>query len=127
MEALAEVHWSYMDQFADRLILRGPTLSDDGTEHTGSVHVVDLGDRAGAERFARRAGSFSRSRIRSPADPWLSPRSAGAAAGGLSLELGYPAASSAKCAASLPTGTAACSPVVMSRTVTVPASSSALP
>jgi uncharacterized protein YciI len=49
---LAEPHWSYMDRFADRLILRGPTLSDDGNEHTGSVHVVDLADRASAERFA---------------------------------------------------------------------------
>jgi uncharacterized protein YciI len=49
---LTEAHWSYMDRFADRLILRGPTLSDDGAEHTGSVHVVDLADRAGAERFA---------------------------------------------------------------------------
>ena len=52
MEALAEAHWSYMDRFADRLILRGPTLSGDGAEHTGSVHVVDLDDRASAERFA---------------------------------------------------------------------------
>lgn len=49
---LAEAHWSYMDRFADRLVLRGPTLSDDGSEHTGSVHVVDLADRASAERFA---------------------------------------------------------------------------
>jgi uncharacterized protein YciI len=49
---LAKAHWSYMDRFADRLILRGPTLSDDGTEHTGSVHVVNLADRASAERFA---------------------------------------------------------------------------
>jgi uncharacterized protein YciI len=52
MEALAEAHWSYMDRFADRLLLRGPTLSGDGAEHTGSVHVVDLADRASAERFA---------------------------------------------------------------------------
>jgi uncharacterized protein YciI len=52
MDALAEVHWSYMDRFAERLILRGPTLSGDGAEHTGSVHVVDLADRASAERFA---------------------------------------------------------------------------
>ena len=52
MEALAEAHWSYMDRFAGRLILRGPTLSGDGAEHTGSVHVVDLADRACAERFA---------------------------------------------------------------------------
>ncbi|NRQ34736.1 hypothetical protein HII36_23300 [Nonomuraea sp. NN258] len=49
---LAEEHWSYMDEFDDRLVLRGPTLSADGEEHTGSVHVVDLDDRAAAERFA---------------------------------------------------------------------------
>ncbi|MDX3596448.1 YciI family protein [Streptomyces sp. ID03-2B] len=49
---LCEEHWSYMDRFADGLIFRGPTLSDDGEEHTGSVHVVDLADRAAAERFA---------------------------------------------------------------------------
>ncbi|MEV6412716.1 YciI family protein [Kribbella sp. NPDC051718] len=49
---LSEAHWSYMDRFADRLILRGPTLSEDGEEHTGSVHVVDVDDRAAAERFA---------------------------------------------------------------------------
>ncbi|MFI5708197.1 YciI family protein [Kribbella sp. NPDC051620] len=48
----SEAHWSYMDQWADRLILRGPTLSDDGEEHTGSVHFVDVDDRATAERFA---------------------------------------------------------------------------
>jgi uncharacterized protein len=49
---LAEAHWSYMDRFANQLILRGPTLSDDGVEHTGSVHVVNVADRASAERFA---------------------------------------------------------------------------
>jgi hypothetical protein len=48
MVALAEAHWSYTDRFADRLILRGLTLSDDGTEHTGSVHVIDLDGRASA-------------------------------------------------------------------------------
>jgi uncharacterized protein YciI len=52
MAGLTETHWSYMDAFAGRLILRGPTLSSDGEEHTGSVHVVDLADRASAERFA---------------------------------------------------------------------------
>ena len=65
MEALAEAHWSYMDRFGGRLILRGPTLSGDGNEHTGSVHVVDLADRASAERFAaeepyRQAGLYRR-------------------------------------------------------------------
>jgi uncharacterized protein YciI len=65
LEDLNEVHWSYMDRFADRLILRGPTLSANGAEHTGSVHVVDLTDRAEAERFAAeepycRAGLYLR-------------------------------------------------------------------
>ncbi|GAA1352750.1 YciI family protein [Streptomyces beijiangensis] len=50
--ALSEAHWSYMDRFADRLVLRGPVLSEDGEEHAGSVHVVDLADRIDAERFA---------------------------------------------------------------------------
>jgi hypothetical protein len=49
---LSEAHWSYIDAFADRLVLRGPTLSDDGTAHTGSLHVLELPDRAAAERFA---------------------------------------------------------------------------
>ncbi|WP_433696690.1 YciI family protein [Nocardiopsis sp. CA-288880] len=49
---LAEEHWSYMDRFEDRFVLRGPTLDDDGEEHTGSVHVVEVPDRAAAERFA---------------------------------------------------------------------------
>jgi uncharacterized protein len=49
---LAEVHWSYLDLFADQLLLRGPTLSGDGLEHTGSIHVLEFSDRAAAERFA---------------------------------------------------------------------------
>ena len=63
LTSLTEAHWSYMDRFAG-LILRGPTLSADGAEHTGSVHVVDLDDRAAADRFATeepfwRAGLYS--------------------------------------------------------------------
>lgn len=65
LEKLVEEHWSYMDRFADALVLRGPTLSDDGEEHTGSVHVVEVADRADAERFAAeepfwRAGLYAR-------------------------------------------------------------------
>jgi len=52
MLRLTEAHWSYMDRFADRLVLRGPTVSNDGTEHTGSIHILDVADRASAERFA---------------------------------------------------------------------------
>jgi hypothetical protein len=74
MADLTEAHWAYMDRFADRLILRGPTLSEDGTEHTGSVHVVDLPDQASAERFATEepfqwAGLFQRVTV---ARPWSS-------------------------------------------------------
>jgi uncharacterized protein len=47
----SEAHQSYMDRYADRLILRGPSLSADG-EHTGSLHVVEVESRAEAEEFA---------------------------------------------------------------------------
>jgi uncharacterized protein YciI len=46
-----EAHWSYMDRFAEELIARGPTLSDDGTA-TGSLHIVELPDSAAARAFA---------------------------------------------------------------------------
>lgn len=49
---LREAHWSYMDQYAKELIARGPTLTDDGAEATGSVHIVDLPDPAAARAFA---------------------------------------------------------------------------
>jgi uncharacterized protein len=47
-----EAHWSYMDRFAEELIGRGPTLSDDGAAATGSVHIVELADSAAARAFA---------------------------------------------------------------------------
>ena len=49
---LADAHWSYMDGYADRLVARGPTLSDDGGRHTGSVHVVHAATIEEARRFA---------------------------------------------------------------------------
>jgi uncharacterized protein len=48
---LDEEHWAYLDDFADRLIARGPMLSDSG-EHTGSLHIVRLDDHAAAVTFA---------------------------------------------------------------------------
>ena len=51
-EELVEEHWSYMDRYATQLIARGPTLADDGDTPTGSVHIVDLPDRAAARAFA---------------------------------------------------------------------------
>ncbi|MFB9235565.1 YciI family protein [Plantactinospora siamensis] len=51
-DELVEAHWSYMDRYSDRMIARGPTLTDDGETATGSVHIVDLPDAAAARAFA---------------------------------------------------------------------------
>ncbi|MFE2579635.1 YciI family protein [Streptomyces sp. NPDC059378] len=51
-DELLEEHWSYMDQYAKEMIARGPTLTDDGSAPTGSVHIVDLPDPAAARAFA---------------------------------------------------------------------------
>ena len=64
LDALGEAHWAYMDQFAQRLVARGPTLSPDGTAHTGSVHILEAADLTAARRFAleepySRAGLYS--------------------------------------------------------------------
>ncbi len=49
-EELAEQHWSYMDQYAEQMIARGPTMT--GETLTGSVHILDLPDPAAARAFA---------------------------------------------------------------------------
>jgi uncharacterized protein YciI len=49
---LAEEHWTFMDGYADKMIARGPTLTPDGDEATGSVHIVDLPDADAASEFA---------------------------------------------------------------------------
>ena len=41
-----------MDQYAEEMIARGPTLAVDGDTPTGSVHIVDLPDPAAAGAFA---------------------------------------------------------------------------
>ena len=51
-DRLIEAHWSYMDGFERELIARGPTLTPDGEEATGSVHVVELPDTTAARAFA---------------------------------------------------------------------------
>lgn len=51
-EQLGEAHWSYMDGFAEHLIVRGPTLTEDGAFATGSIHIVDLPGPAEARAFA---------------------------------------------------------------------------
>lgn len=52
LEALAERHWAYMAGYADQLVARGPTLSADGTHHTGSVHMLSTRTIQDARRFA---------------------------------------------------------------------------
>jgi uncharacterized protein len=47
-----EAHQQYMDRWSGALIARGPTLTPDGADHTGSVHVVDVADADVARRFA---------------------------------------------------------------------------
>ncbi|MEU8517080.1 YciI family protein [Kitasatospora sp. NPDC048722] len=51
-DELLEDHWSYMDRYAEEMIARGPTLSDDDGAPTGSVHIVDLSGPAAARAFA---------------------------------------------------------------------------
>jgi len=48
---MVEQHWSYMDQFAAAMIVRGPTFTRDGTL-TGSLHILDLPDPTAARTFA---------------------------------------------------------------------------
>jgi uncharacterized protein YciI len=64
-----EAHWSYMDRFAAGMIARGPTLTPDREEATGSLHILDLPDAAAALAFAEgdpyhRAGVFEEVLIR---------------------------------------------------------------
>ncbi|MCO8273956.1 YciI family protein [Actinoplanes sp. TRM 88003] len=51
-QRLVEAHWSFMDRYADGMIARGPTLTDDRERATGSVHIVELPDAETAHVFA---------------------------------------------------------------------------
>jgi hypothetical protein len=55
---LLEAHWSFMDDYADGMIARGPTLTEDGLGATGSLHIVDLPDAAAAQVFAFEEPNF---------------------------------------------------------------------
>ena len=59
-----EAHWAFMDQYDTRMIARGPTLTEDRTAPTGSMHIVDLESAEEAQHFAHeepyaRAGVFA--------------------------------------------------------------------
>jgi uncharacterized protein YciI len=51
-EELGERHWSFMDAYAERMVARGPTLTEDGLTATGSMHIADLRDAEEARAFA---------------------------------------------------------------------------
>jgi uncharacterized protein len=51
---LLEEHWSYMDGFADTMIARGPTLTPDGEQATGSLHVLGLPSVDAVREFVAR-------------------------------------------------------------------------
>lgn len=48
---LLEVHWAYMDRFAESMIARGPTLAPDRRTATGSLHVLGLPSVDAAREF----------------------------------------------------------------------------
>ncbi len=49
---LHERHQTYMDSWSARFVARGPVLSDDGSRHAGSVHIVRASDLPAARGFA---------------------------------------------------------------------------
>lgn len=62
-------HLAYMTGFADKVVVAGPMLEDDGETMCGSMIVIDLEDRAAAESFSRndpytQAGLFESVSIR---------------------------------------------------------------
>jgi uncharacterized protein len=62
---LLEEHWSYMDNFAESMIARGPTLDADREAATGSLHVLALPSVDAAREFValepnNRAGVYGR-------------------------------------------------------------------
>jgi len=68
-EQLGEQHWSFMDGYAEGMVARGPTLSEDGLTATGSMHILDLPDVEAARVFAfeepnYRAGIYAEVMVR---------------------------------------------------------------
>jgi uncharacterized protein YciI len=64
-------HIAHLKAHSEQIITAGPTTSDDGSQMTGSLLIVDFPDRAAAERFAAedpysKAGLFERVEIQ----PW---------------------------------------------------------
>ncbi|MFQ5971974.1 MAG: YciI family protein [Alphaproteobacteria bacterium] len=51
-ERLRADHLQYLEGYADRLVLGGAMLSDDGEMPLGSLLIVNVADRAEAEAFS---------------------------------------------------------------------------
>jgi uncharacterized protein YciI len=51
-DEIVEAHWSFMDTYADTMIARGPTLTEDRETATGSMHIVGLPDAEAVRVFA---------------------------------------------------------------------------
>ena len=47
-----QAHWSFMDPYDPVFTARGPTLTDDGSAQTGSMHIADLPDAEALRVFA---------------------------------------------------------------------------
>ena len=45
-------HLAHLERHADAILAGGPLLGEDGTSAVGSLLILDLPDRAAAERFA---------------------------------------------------------------------------
>ena len=61
-------HFDYLEEHKDILVLGGALLADDGETRTGSVLIINVPDRAAAERFSeneplRKAGTFQSVKI----------------------------------------------------------------
>lgn len=67
-QAALDEHRRHVDRYADRIVLSGPLLADDGTTRCGQLFVLELPDRASAQRFVdddpfTRAGIFESTRV----------------------------------------------------------------
>ncbi len=61
-------HFKYLEEHEDILVLGGAMLADDGIERIGSVLILNVPDKAAAEKFSeneplRRAGTFKSVKI----------------------------------------------------------------
>ena len=64
-----QAHLDYLNEFKDRVVMAGPSQTDDGEHMTGSLLIMDFANRTLAEAFAandpyNKAGLFESVDIR---------------------------------------------------------------